>query len=95
MAVCVCECERGARAIRSVFSPRLANITLGGARTPLVGARAGGALIGPRLFIVLIEDALPLVAFCETSREFCVARLYENTSVRARRVLVVSGVCLP
>lgn len=61
----------------------LLNITLGGARTPLVSRRSVALLIGWRLFIVLIEDELPLVSFCETSLTFSEARGYKNISVRA------------
>lgn len=73
----------GAQAIRSVFSLQLSNITLGGARTPLDSAQSGVPAIGRRLFIVLIEDEVPLVVFCETSPKFCEARGYKNISVRA------------
>lgn len=75
-------CER-TQAIRSVFSLQLSNITLGGARAPLVGGWAGAALIGQRLFIVLIEDEVLLVSFCETSLKFSEARGYKNISVGA------------
>lgn len=79
-AMAVCE---AAQAIRSVFTPQLSNITLCGARTLLVSARSGAPLIGRGVFIVLIEDEVLLVVFCETSLKFSEARGYKNISVRA------------
>lgn len=71
------------QAIRSVFTPQLSNITLGGARTPLASAQSGAPPIGRWLFIVLIEDEVPLALFCETSLKFSEARGYKNISVQA------------
>lgn len=73
MAVC-----EGIQAIRSVFTPQLTNITLGGACTPLASGQSGPPTIGHRLFIVLIEDEVPLALFYATSQNFSEARVYKT-----------------
>lgn len=66
-------------AVSSVFSSL--NITLDGACNQLASARSVAPRIGRKLFIVLIEDDLPLALFCETSPKFCEAGGYKNIGV--------------